>query len=722
MSTWTLAADESGSFDSAEPHAFLVGGVLLPKPADKVEDLRGPLQAWCKKQRVDYPPHATALRREGQWRVTDELVALSARWLASHKGSFVGVLCKRVASEADAAVHARMLGAFIELSGRLAAAGGASSLDLRPASRSFFLQDERVVDSARQAGLVVEQRKRGGFFHGVLGTEARESLDALARSAKGRLSPWPLVHSIVVATASSEAVHPGVLASDYFCNRTYAATRKKASTTRRELTEGASWDPRSVLIVDYHLLHLVRSLDEALRLEPPHLHQLGVALTKIELARQTFQADGSRLFLGAEGTSAVAELLLAQGEKRLLEACRADKNLTWAIAQRLAGDAQSELDLKHGDYEGTRRALELGFSGKSELAQLLRGISDRELVARLYRLTLECSNHVGDGASSTWAREGFASTFAGGASLALLGEALRVENLTNVALQNELPCPAEGAPALLASISESARKLRDLAERLSQPVLSFAPPAAPDAPKMSDEERELRELTGLSATWARSDREYGRCLGTSARSLAFVGDLDGARGLALAARGHFQDSPFDLAFNAAVLARIELERARTAPESTQESLLRHLLRLSGAEALRDAARLETALESDPAQRFALELLLRQLLWAPHVSDAGVDRALIDSFGRGASGPLYTKLRSLRSHPTEMIARHVGELLRIHQRGAKAVQSWFELSLELTAASPMPTLQRLAAFTSWLQQGGAAEGPPGSLRNPTFEYR
>jgi hypothetical protein len=722
MGIWTLAADESGKFDTGESHAFLVGGVLLPGAADQVEDLKEPLQAWCAKNRTPYPPHATTLRQAGKWNVTEELVGLSARWLAKHQGFFVGVLCKRGATEADAALHARMLGAFIDLSSRIAAANGATALDLRPASRSFFLKEKERAETARQAGLLVEQRRQGNFFHGVLGTEAREALDALARSAHGRLPAWPLVHSVSVVTAGSAAVHPGVLASDYFCNRTYTATREKATTTRHELTAPSAGASSSVLVVDYHLLSLVRSVDEALRHEPPNLHQLGVALAKLEIARRTFKADGERLFLGVEGAGLVAALLLGEGEKRLIAACQEDKNLALSIAQRLAGDAQSELELKHGDYDGTATALRLGFSGETPLAQMIRAIPDRELVARLYRLSLECCNHTGDSAGSAAASAGFASTLAAGASLALLGEALKVANLNNVALQNELPCPAEDAPPLLLKLTENATQLQELSRQLSHPFLQHAVHSTPGAQALDEHERALRELSGFSNGWTRNDREHGRCLGTAARSLAFAGDLDAARNLALEARGFFADSPFDLAFNAAVLTRIELERARTTPHTTNAPLVRLLLKLSGAEPLRDPVRLDAALKTDPAARFAFDLLLRQLLWAPQISEPVTDQPVIDLLALGQQSSVYQTLRTISSHPSEMIARHTAELLRRQQRKAKMVARWFELALELTASSAMPTLKRLSLFTRHVAEGGVAAGPPGSVLNPSFEYR
>jgi hypothetical protein len=230
------------------------------------------------------------------------------------------------------------------------------------------------------------------------------------------------------------------------------------------------------------LLHAVRSIDEALRQEPPRLSQLGDALAELESAHRTPRDRGPLLQLGVEGAERLARLLLARGERRLVEACTTDKNLAWTMAQRLAGDAQGQLDLKHGNYAGTARALDFGFAGDNPLARVVCAISDRELVARLHRLTLECRNHIGDVEGAERARAGFASVFEGSQSLSLLAEALKVENLASVALQNRLPCAPEETDALLPSLSASAGRLSELAARMSQPVLAATWTARADSP------------------------------------------------------------------------------------------------------------------------------------------------------------------------------------------------------------------------------------------------
>jgi hypothetical protein len=726
MQVWTLASDESGAFDPGEPHASLVGGVLLSQAADQLLDLRDTLRHYCAREGIGYPPHSTDLRRLGKPNAAEELLTIAADWLSRRGGIFLALLGKSVPANADPALHARMLGAFIDLSARIASAQGAKSLDLRPATRSFLMKEQQA-DAAQRVGLHVEDKDNERWFHGILGTEAREALDALARSPEGRLPAWPKVNSVQVVTAKWQGVHPGVLAADLFCNRVYVATREDAGTTALALSEQvARWDPRTICVVDYSLLPLVADVDRALRKDPPRLLELGVALSKIESARRTFRGSGPSFLLGIQGAAQVADLFLTRGEHSIAEACQSDKNLAWAIAQSLASDVQSELDLKHGKYEGTGWALRLGFSGDGPVATAVRAIADRELVARLHRLTLECCNHTGDVDGAERARNGFARTLSAGASLVLLGEALKVENLSNVALQNQLPCAAEEAPELLSRLAASANNLKDLASQMSQPVFAFVAvgpqPAPQGAPALDDDEKALRELTGFPRTFARSDREHGRCLGTGARTLGFIGELDAARTLALDARTYFEDSPFDLAFNAAVLARIELERARISPQTSNGLLITLLLKMSGADALRQADAVASQIRSDPSRRFAFDLILRQLLWAPQVSNSFADSALIDHLVLGKQSAIYETLFAEPSHPSELIARHIAELLRQRNRKQKVVHYWFELSLEVAASSPTPTLQRMAMFTRHLAEGRAADGPRGSVLNPSFEYR
>ena len=84
--------------------------------------------------------------------------------------------------------------------------------------------------------------------------------------------------------------------------------------------------------------------------------------------------------------------------------------------------------------------------------------------------------------------------------------------------------------------------------------------------------------------------------------------------------------------------------------------------------------------------------------------------------------LFDLLAVQRSHPTELIGRHAGEVL---QRGGHAAeaQRWFTLSVQVAAAGG-PALQRTAVFTNLLAQHGAqaATGPRGCLTNPCYAQR
>jgi hypothetical protein len=74
---------------------------------------------------------------------------------------------------------------------------------------------------------------------------------------------------------------------------------------------------------------------------------------------------------------------------------------------------------------------------------------------------------------------------------------------------------------------------------------------------------------------------------------------------------------------------------------------------------------------------------------------------------------------MRSHPSELIARHLGELAS----PPDARKSWFELSLELSENAPAGgTIHRFGAFTRRLLSNEGPLGPVGCVTNPTFEYR
>jgi hypothetical protein len=393
--------------------------------------------------------------------------------------------------------------------------------------------------------------------------------------------------------------------------------------------------------------------------------------------------------------------------------------------KQLAGSAQIELDFKHGSYDATARALQSTWYGTEGVAPRLRAACpDRELAARLWRLTLECANHRGDTATSDQAHAAFALVLREGASLSMLADLLRVRNLAVVALQNRLPAEEGETEHLLTRLCAESRSLERIASNTVDlgVLLELCEPAPEPADgPLAPKEAELRGALGCrGAPWERNDREYGQCLGTVARSLAFAGHLDEALALLLRARARFRDSAFDLRFNAAVIARVELERARRG--TPRRGVLSPTLELAGVPAGSKHAAV-SALKTNPGDRFALDLLLRTLLWAPDAISDTARASWLAEIGKAPGGQLYPLLEMQRSHPTDLIARHAGELLARSPSTTAAARLWFELSLAVSERAPEGTLRRFSACTRALASGAVTlSGVPGSILNPTFEYR
>jgi len=91
MTVWTLATDESGSFDKKEDVALIVGGVLLPGAADSHDDLREQLRRQCQDFSLRYPPHAAPLHRDLHSDWAWELTRTCLNWLATRGGVFVAL-------------------------------------------------------------------------------------------------------------------------------------------------------------------------------------------------------------------------------------------------------------------------------------------------------------------------------------------------------------------------------------------------------------------------------------------------------------------------------------------------------------------------------------------------------------------------------------------------------------------------------------------------------
>jgi hypothetical protein len=295
-----------------------------------------------------------------------------------------------------------------------------------------------------------------------------------------------------------------------------------------------------------------------------------------------------------------------------------------------------------------------------------------------------------------------------------------VENLAVVSCQNELPASETDLPETRGRLEASTKDLVKAAEDAGALIaIAFGDDQDLEV-QPDDEERALWAAARFDAPrFVTPDMERGRSLGTAARSHAFLGSLDEALTLAFRARSLFWGSAFDLTFNASVIARIELERARLGDGKTD--LIGAALTAAGVNAIRKTARLRDALsKADGSIRFVFDLVLRALLWAPEATGAAVETWL----GALNDDRLYELLAtgSMRSHPTELVARHAAELLTRHGNTG-AAERWFQLSIALSdAAGETSTIRRLGVFTRRLYDGSGATGSLASSTNPRFEYR
>jgi hypothetical protein len=734
---WTLALDESGNFEAEQgrEEVLIIGGVLCPGSAEQLESswdrvLRGA----CKEVGCSlWPPHAVNLPGESRRRILEalsrELVKAGGRWV------FV-VEPPSLRSALRLAIFPRMFGELVDLSARLAVLHGARQLDVRPATRTLLLTEEEAqeVDRRGLARRLSPYELKGNASEADASqvrvrshaeVEVRQALDALSREEHGRLPAWPSLNSVKAATADYGGAHPGVFFADFACNFLHGVLRGVGAT------EGAvnPLDPdgrNPPLVIARGGLRMLRGLDRALREGAPDLWQASQLLESL-IGNARGNSQGLSPFrVARDGTVRVARLLWDRA--CLVLGSDLKPREAAAVGWVLSGRVQAALAAKTGDYEGTWRALEAVWAGDGRLAGLVRGsLGNRELSARLWRQTLECANHRGDVSVGRRAVESFRRELEAGLSFALLSERQQVDNLEQVMLQNCLPAEEELVGGLLSELEGSVSRLARTADEdgelialaLRQQAGERSSPGLEDAAEVA-----LMAALGQEFCWQAPDQERGRLYGTAARSLAFSGKLEEALTLAAKARGFFMDSPLDLRINAAILSRILLEKARLSegaqprPSGLHEALLR-----AGVGELRKARDAAERIEREAGMRFTLDLILRSLLWAPGcVPSEGWTDVLCDRRPKS----LFSTLSSgeLRSHPTELIARHAGEWLARQQLRAEA-RAWFVLSHEVCVHSTEGSvLRRFLPFTSRLAEmlADCPEGRPGSILNPSFEYR
>ncbi len=707
--TWTFASDESGSFE--EPgSSHVLGGVLLPgSPAESAAKFAS-FRSWCQCEGIIWPPHANRISVQARARLrsaaAEQLAAAGGWWL------FV-VASARDREEAgpSLALYTRMLNVTTDLAGRMVASLGGTQLHLRPAQRT-----KALPKAALERGLAARSPTQRDNMRAMSEAEVRGTMDALRREPHGALPPYPEPVTVRADSAESPDAHPGLALADVGCNALlYGLSSGDALASITAALQ-------RVVVVTLRCTDPLRALDRALRKSPPSL----VAGAKI-LAQLAGDAAGAARnagdYRGLRDTSYACAETLWSTHVHLL-AGHADEG---ACARALLADAEVELAARSGSYEGLACALTAGWSAPSERALLARRqraqLRDRTLHARLWRATLECANHRGDVEGAARAVAQFDEIERRGRSQRIAAEAFVMQNLAVVALQNELPCAPERADEVhdaLVRATEALTAAVSLTAAESGPADPDEPAGAGD---VHAEEALWQHGCGGPPAWAAPDYELASAFGTTARSWAFLGRIDEALAAAMAARARFGRDEHELKVNASIIARIELERARLDPEAARgkAGVLDAALRLCGAHALA-SDRLLPDLHAQPAARFALDIALRALLWAPTVSFAS--KGLLEQVTSAGFVTLLSR-GGLRSHPTELVARHAAELLRKDGRSRDASTQLLRLSIALCeAAPPASTLQRLGQFTTRLlgQPHFRSEGPAGSIFNPTFEYR
>ncbi|RKI74846.1 hypothetical protein D7X55_01315 [Corallococcus sp. AB049A] len=727
---WTLALDESGRFEQEPPQdeVLVIGGVLCPGEVDRLAaPLERALRQACKAEGIDkWPPHASELPREVRGRILEvlsrELTRLGGCWI---------FLVEPPSGRADTrlATYVRMLADVVDISARLAVLQGARELDVRPATRTLPLMEETAQAAARRGiALPLEALEKDGepprrWVRSYTEAEVRQTLDGLARESSGQLGSWPSLRSIEVDPGRYGGAHPAVFLSDFACNFLHGLLGGVSG--KEAVTGGSPLDPdgkNPPLVIARAALKTLRGVDRALREDTVDLWQASALMETLAGDVRGQTSSLSRYRAAREG----ALLAASQLWERACRVLGADLKVREAmgVGVVLSGRSQGALAAKTGDYEGTWRAIEAGWSGEGALAKSVRRAlaGERESAARLWRQTLECANHRGDISAGTRAASAFRELLVAGLSFGLLAERQQMLNLEQVMLQNRLPADAPELASCLGELASSAEALVRNAEEDGE-ILTLAihqpvPPTLMDA-----RERALAEALGQEPGWDVPDRERGRMFGTAARSLAFCGRAEEAIRLALRARRYFLDSPMDLRMNATILARMLLERVRLSGADADMRGISESFELAGVGEIRKPAEAAGLVKREPGMRFTLDLILRALLWAPGCVPRGdwpgvlEERGPKSLFGVLASG-------TLRSHPSELIARHAGELLARHDRPS-AAREWFGLSCELCqGASEGSALRRLGVFTERLATSSCAvpEGPLGSLLNPSFEYR
>jgi len=397
---------------------------------------------------------------------------------------------------------------------------------------------------------------------------------------------------------------------------------------------------------------------------------------------------------------------------RLVERASAPdaRSATAAMLRATIGEIAGIVDARQGDYEACdevlARFVDPRGGGEASLAELALD-GDPWALASAWLVRARVANHRGDAGTATRACQKAVRAARREASVRARVLALEATNLTVVAAQNLWPY-VTGTPSFQA-LHDAAVELEREVGRYQALVTALGEAPAPAS-------REPRLTIGAIAEPAadQCDPILGAAYGTLGRSMAFLGRHDDAVSMLLFARAHLL-SPLDRSLNTCFLLHVELDRPRPDPAIVGQLFDRVVAvdeRAPSAFARRLAA-------GDLGSRFTVDLLLKAMvagIAVPGATPREWADALSDEQG------LLASLARVRTHPTELIARHAGELLHAADRRERSA-AWLTLGIEVGREGG-GALQRIARFTELLAGTAAAPAgaPRGSIFNPCYEYR
>jgi|GEM_PF-2246772 len=377
--------------------------------------------------------------------------------------------------------------------------------------------------------------------------------------------------------------------------------------------------------------------------------------------------------------------------------------------REITGQIQGVLEARQGDYEACEEVLSRLWDekspGKSTLESALG--SDPYLFAEALILRAHIANHRGDVAKARTALKKAMAVSDHENSLRMLLLKLKAATLSTVAAQNQWPFEAKNADAI-AAVREASETLNVTVEKaglildvMNKETSSYSKNDAP----MSGTKNEVK------------DPSFGAALGTLGRCCAFLGLHKEATDCLEHATRHFISS-LDLSLNASFLLHIEFDRPGGPDANKVNALFNRILPVENRS---PGVIVQSILNGNPGICFSMDLLLKALLANASVEGVDLDKWHI-GLSDGKKDGLFQIFSGMHSHPTELIGRHAGELLRKTKNETMARQ-WFELGI-LVGNKGGETMQRLAMFTKRLLDGKGPDlkQPIGSIFNPNFEYR